>query len=63
MNAVYGGIAQPRQQHVASFVKGIEWGLGMRGLRMAAAFWMAASRSLFSLDCRGYTGVWRTPTP
>ena len=27
------------QQHVASCVKGVEWGLGKGGLRMAAAFW------------------------
>ena len=33
------GLVQPSQQHVASFVRGVEWGLGMRGLRMVAAFW------------------------
>ena len=37
-NTDYGGIVQHSQQHVASFVKGIEWGLGTRGLRMVAAF-------------------------
>ena len=26
------------QQHVASYVKGVEWGLGTRVLRMVAAF-------------------------
>ena len=38
-NAHYGGMVQPSQQHVAPCVKGIEWGLGTRGLRMVAAFW------------------------
>ena len=28
---------QPSQQHVASCVKGVEWGLGTRGLGMVAA--------------------------
>ena len=30
---------QPSEQHVASYIKGVEWGLGARGLRMMAAFW------------------------
>ena len=30
---------QPSQQHFAPCVKGVEWGLGTRGLRMLAAFW------------------------
>ena len=34
------GMVQPRQQHVATSVKGIEWGLGKRGLRMVVAFWV-----------------------
>ena len=29
---------QPSQQHVAPCIKGVEWGLGTRGLRMVAAF-------------------------
>ena len=33
------GMVQPSQQHVAPCVKGIEWGLGTRGLRMVAAYW------------------------
>ena len=32
-NANYGGIVQPSQQHVGTFVKVVEWGLGTRGLR------------------------------
>jgi len=38
-SADYGGMVQPSQQHVAPCVKGVEWGLGTRGLRMVAAFW------------------------
>ena len=38
-NVDYGGMVQPSQQHVAPCVKGVEWGLGTRGLRMLAAFW------------------------
>ena len=34
-----GGMVQPSQQYVPSYVKGVEWGLGTRGLRMVAAFW------------------------
>ena len=30
---------QPSQQHVAPCVKGIEWGLGTKSLRIVAAFW------------------------
>ena len=30
---------KPSQQHVAPCVKGVEWGLGRRGLRMMAACW------------------------
>ena len=30
---------QSSQQHVAPCVNGVECGLGMRGLRMVAAFW------------------------
>ena len=33
------GIVQPSQQHVVPCVKGVEWGLGTRGLRIVAAFW------------------------
>ena len=28
------GIVQPSKQHVAPYVKVVEWGFGMRGLRM-----------------------------
>ena len=38
-NVDYGGMVQPSQQHVARCVKGVEWGLGTRGLRILAAFW------------------------
>ena len=38
-NAGYGRMVQPSQQHVASCVKGVEWGLGTKGLRMVAALW------------------------
>ena len=38
-NADYGGMVQPSQQHVASCVKMVEWGLGTRGLIIVAAFW------------------------
>ena len=38
-NADYRGMVQPSQQHVAPCVKGVEWGLGTKGLRMVAAFW------------------------
>ena len=38
-NADYGGMVQPSQQYVAPYVKGVEWGLGTRGLRIVAAFW------------------------
>ena len=37
--ADYGGMVQPSQQHVASCVKMVEWGLGTRGLIIVAAFW------------------------
>ena len=30
---------QPSQQHVTPCVKGVEWGLGTRGLGIVAAFW------------------------
>ena len=32
-------MVQPSQQHVVSRVKVVEWGFGLRGLRMVAAFW------------------------
>ena len=35
-NADYGGIVQPSQKHVAPCIKGVEWGLGTRGLEMMA---------------------------
>ena len=38
-NADYGVMMQPSQQHGAPYVKGIEWGLGAKGLRIVAAFW------------------------
>ena len=37
-NTDYGGMKQSSQQHVAPCVKGVEWGLGTRGLRMVAPF-------------------------
>ena len=37
-NADYRGMVQPSQKHVAPCVKGIEWGLGTRGLRIVAVF-------------------------
>ena len=38
-NPDYGGMVQPsQQQHVAPRVKGVEWGLGTRGLKTVAAF-------------------------
>ena len=36
------GMVQPSQQHVAPCVKGFEWGLDTRGLRIVAAFWVWA---------------------
>ena len=39
MNADYGGMVQPSEQHVALCVTGAEWGMVTRGLRMVAAFW------------------------
>ena len=42
-NADYGGMVQPSQQHVVPCVKGVEWGLGTRGLRIVAAFWAGIS--------------------
>ena len=33
-------MVQPRQKHVASCVKRVELGLGTRGLRIVAAFWV-----------------------
>ena len=33
------GMVQPIQQYVAACVKGVEWGLGTRGLRMGAELW------------------------
>ena len=32
-------MVQLSQQHDAPCVKGVDWGLGTRGLRMVAAFW------------------------
>ena len=39
VNPDYGGMVQASQQHVAPCVKGVEWGLSTKGLRMMAAFW------------------------
>ena len=39
LTTVYGRLVQPSQQYVAPCVKGVDWGLGTRGLRMVAAFW------------------------
>ena len=38
-SADYGRMVQGSKQHVAPCVKGVEWGLGTRGLRMWAEFW------------------------
>ena len=38
-NDDYRGMVQPSQQHVAPCVKGVERGLGTRGLGIVAAFW------------------------
>ena len=35
----------PSQQHVAPFVKEVEWGLGTRRFRKVAAFWAGLSVS------------------
>ena len=35
-NADYGGV----MHHVAPCVKVVDWGLGMKGLRMIATFWV-----------------------
>ena len=48
--ADYGGMVQPSQQHVAPCVKGVEQGLGTKGLRIVAAFWAR----FFNLDCKCY---------
>ena len=40
------GMVQPIQQYVAACVKGVEWGLGTRALRIVAAFWTDIPRSL-----------------
>ena len=37
MYAYYWGMVQSSQQHIAPCVKRIEWGLGIRSLRMVAA--------------------------
>ena len=37
---------QPSQQHVTPCVKGVEWGLGMRGLRIVATFWAGRTQLL-----------------
>ena len=37
--ADYRGMVQSSQPYVAPCVNGVECGLGMRGLRMVAAFW------------------------
>ena len=34
VNADYGGLVQPSQQDVAPCVKGVEWGLDTRGLKV-----------------------------
>ena len=39
VNPDYGGMVQASQQHVVPCVKGVEWGLGTRGLRVLTAFW------------------------
>ena len=38
-NADFGGMVQSSQQHVAPYVRVVEWEFGTKGLRMLAAFW------------------------
>ena len=38
-NTDYRGMVQPSQQHVVPCIKGVEWSLGMRGLKIVATFW------------------------
>ena len=45
-NLDYGEMVQPSQQYVAPCVKGFEWELNTRGLRIVAAFWAGIPRSL-----------------
>ena len=45
-NTDYGGMVKPSQQHVAPCVKGVEWGLSTRGLRIEAGFRAGISVSI-----------------
>ena len=38
-NTDYGGMVQPSKHHAAPCVKGVEWELDTRGLRIVAALW------------------------
>ena len=38
-NSDYDGMVQLSQQHVAQCIKGVEWGLDTRDLRLVAACW------------------------
>ena len=37
-NSDYWWMVKPSQQHVAPLLKGVDWGLDTRGLRIVAAF-------------------------
>ena len=39
-------MVQPSQQHVALYVKGVEWVMNTRSLRMVAAIWAGIPVSL-----------------
>ena len=50
------------QQHVRSCVKRIECGLATRDLTIVAEFCCHYCGFSLELDCRDYTGGWRSPT-
>ena len=52
-------MVQPSQQHVAPRVKGVEWSLGTRGLRIVAAFWAAWDYA--DLLCTRMPGTYISP--
>ena len=58
-NANHGRMVQLSEQHFASCVKGVRWGLGTRGLRMIAAFWVVV---VVTHPGSGYTGGRHSPT-
>ena len=60
-NADYGRMVQPSQQHVESWVKGVEWILVTRALRRLKAcqiFSCEKSKSMFFMKkCPGLMGL------